>query len=96
MLGQLDLSSLGVALSLVTLSMTLLLSVAAWHSGSDKGLRHWAVGNFALMLGLLLNVNQDHIHHSLSIVLANGMMTLGIGVTWLGIRAFKGKSQPQL
>lgn len=96
MLGQLDLSSLGVALALVTLSMTLLLSVAAWHSGSDKGLRHWAVGNFALMLGLLLNVNQDHIHHSLSIVLANGMMTLGIGVTWLGIRAFKGKSQPQL
>tara|TARA_R110001592_G_scaffold96947_5_gene277960 strand:+ start:5875 stop:7083 length:1209 start_codon:yes stop_codon:yes gene_type:complete len=95
MLGQLDLASLGVALSLVTLSMTLLLSIAAWHAGSDKGLRHWAVGNFALMIGLLLNVNQDLIHHSLSIVLANGLMTLGLGVTWLGIRAFKGTSQPQ-
>lgn len=95
MLGQLDLSSLGVALSLVTLSMTLLLAVAAWHAGSGIGLRHWAVGNFALMLGLLLNVNQEYIHPSLSIVLANGLMTLGIGVTWLGIRAFKGKSQPQ-
>lgn len=95
MLGQLDLSSLGVALSLVTLCMTLLLAVAAWHAGSGNGLRHWAVGNFALMLGLLLNVNQDHIHPSLSIVLANGLMTLGIGVTWLGVRAFKGRSQPQ-
>ncbi|MFT6430014.1 MAG: diguanylate cyclase (GGDEF)-like protein [Halopseudomonas sp.] len=95
MLGQLDLASLGVALSLVTLSMTLLLSIAAWHAGSDKGLRHWAVGNFALMIGLLLNVNQDLIHHSISIVLANGLMTLGLGVTWLGIRAFKGTSQPQ-
>ncbi len=95
MLGQLDLSSLGVALSLVTLSMTLLLAVAAWHAGSGNGLRHWAVGSFALTLGLLLNVNQEYIHPSLSIVLANGLMTLGIGVTWLGIRAFKGKSQPQ-
>ncbi|GGC92359.1 GGDEF domain-containing protein [Halopseudomonas salina] len=95
MLGQLDLSSLGAALSLVTLSMTLLLAVAAWHSGVQTGLRHWAVGNFALMLGLLLNVNQELVHPSLSIVLANGLMTLGIGVTWLGIRAFKGKSQPQ-
>ncbi|MFN3579764.1 MAG: GGDEF domain-containing protein [Pseudomonas sp.] len=93
--GELDLTTLGVALSLVTLSMTLLLSVAAWHAGSEKGLRHWALGNFALMLGLLLNVSQDHIHHSLSVVLANGLMTLGIGVTWLGIRAFKGTSQPQ-
>ncbi len=95
MLGQLDLSSLAVALSLVTLSMSLLLAVAAWHSGSETGLRHWAVGNFALMLGLLLNVNQDFVHPSLSIVLANGLMTLGIGVTWLGIRAFKSESQPQ-
>lgn len=95
MLGKLDLTTLGVALSLVTLSMTLLLFIAAWHAGSEKGLRHWALGNFALMLGLLLNVNQGHIHHSLSIVLANGLMTLGVGVTWLGIRAFKGESQPQ-
>ncbi|WP_022964757.1 GGDEF domain-containing protein [Halopseudomonas pelagia] len=94
--GDLDLATLGVALSLVTLSMTLLLSIAAWHAGSEKGLRHWALGNFALMLGLLLNVNQDHIHHGLSVVLANGLMTLGIGVTWLGIRAFKGTSQPQV
>lgn len=95
MLGELDIKTLGVALSLVTLSMTLLLSIAAWHAGSEKGLRHWAMGNFALMLGLLMNVNQDHIHHSLSVVLANGLMTLGIGVTWLGVRAFKGTSQPQ-
>lgn len=95
MLGELDIKTLSVALSLVTLSMSLLLSVAAWHAGSEKGLRHWAVGNFALMLGLLLNVNQDHIHHGLSVVLANGLMTLGIGVTWLGVRAFKGISQPQ-
>lgn len=93
--GELDLTTLGVALSLVTLSMTLLLCVAAWHAGTDKGLRHWALGNFALTLGLLLNVNQDHIHHSLSMVLANGLMALGIGVTWLGIRAFKHLSQPQ-
>lgn len=95
MLNELDLTTLGVALSLVTLSMTLLLAVAAWHAGSEKGLRHWAVGNCALMLGLLLNVNQEHIHHSLSVVLANGLMTLGIGVTWLGIRAFKGAHQGQ-
>lgn len=95
MIGQLDITSLSIALSLVTLSMTVLLFVAAWHAGSDKGLRHWAVGNLALTLGLLLNVSQEHIHSSLSIVLANGLMTLGIGVTWLGIRAFKGTSQPQ-
>ncbi|HDZ55665.1 MAG TPA: GGDEF domain-containing protein [Pseudomonas xinjiangensis] len=95
MSGDLDLRTLGVALSLVTLSTTLLLCVAAWHAGREKGLRHWALGNFALMLGLLLNVSQQFIHPGLSVVLANGLMALGIGVTWLGIRAFKGQSQPQ-
>lgn len=93
--AELDLITLGVTLSLVTLCMTLLLSIAAWHAGADKGLRHWAVGNFALMLGLLLNTNMDVVHDSLSVVIANALMALGIGVSWLGIRAFKGLSQPQ-
>lgn len=93
--GELDLITLGVTLSLVTLSMTLLLSIAAWHAGADKGLRHWAVGNCALMFGLLLNTNLDVVHHSLSVVIANALMALGISVSWLGIRAFKGLSQPQ-
>jgi len=95
MLAALDLTTLTVTLTLVTLSMTLLLALAAWHAGTEQGLRHWALGNCALMLGLLLNVNQEHLHHSLSIVLANGLMTLGLGVIWLGVRAFKGSSQPQ-
>lgn len=93
--GELDVATLGVALSLVTLSMTLLLCVAAWHAGTEKGLRHWALGNFTIMLGLVLNVYQEQIHHGLSVVLAYTLMTLGIGVTWLGIRAFKGQAQPQ-
>jgi diguanylate cyclase (GGDEF)-like protein len=95
MLAALDLTTLTVTLTLVTLSMTLLLALAAWHAGTEQGLRHWALGNCALMLGLLLNVNQQHLHHSLSVVLANGLMTLGLGVVWLGVRAFKGRSQPQ-
>tara|TARA_R110000764_G_scaffold33224_8_gene74626 strand:+ start:21987 stop:23273 length:1287 start_codon:yes stop_codon:yes gene_type:complete len=95
MLASLDLTTLTVTLTLVTLSMTLLLALAAWHAGTEQGLRHWALGNCALMLGLLLNVNQQHLHHSLSIILANGLMTLGLGVIWLGVRAFKGRSQPQ-
>lgn len=95
MLATLDLTTLTVTLTLVTLSMTMLLALAAWHAGTEQGLRHWALGNCALMLGLLLNVNQQHLHHSLSIVLANGLMTLGLGVIWLGVRAFKGRSQPQ-
>ena len=76
MLASLDLTTLTVTLTLVTLSMTLLLALAAWHAGTEQGLRHWALGNCALMLGLLLNVNQQHLHHSLSIILANGLMTL--------------------
>lgn len=95
MLAELDLRTLGVALSLVTLCMTLLLSVAAWHSGGGQGIRHWALGNFALMLGLMLNVNQETLHPALAVVIANGLMALGAGVTWLGIRVFKGLSQPQ-
>lgn len=93
--GELDVNTLGVALSLVTLSMTLLLCVAAWHAGPEKGLRHWALGNFAIMLGLVLNVYQQQVHHGLSVVIAYTLMTLGVGVTWLGIRAFKGRTQPQ-
>ncbi len=94
-LTNLDLTTLTVTLTLVTLSMTLLLALAAWHAGTEQGLRHWALGNCSLMLGLLLNVNQELLHHSLSIVLANGLMTAGLGVIWLGVRAFKGRSQPE-
>ena len=94
-LTTLDLTTLTVTLTLVTLSMTLLLALAAWHAGTEQGLRHWALGNCGLMLGLLLNVNQEHLHHSLSIILANGLMTAGLGVIWLGVRAFKGRSQPE-
>ncbi|WVM91362.1 hypothetical protein ULG90_14735 [Halopseudomonas pachastrellae] len=44
----------------------------------------------------MLNVNQTHLHHTLSILLANGLMTLGLGLVWLGIRAFFERTQPQL
>ncbi len=95
MLAELDLRTLGVTLSLVTLCMTLLLSVAAWHAGGGQGIRHWALGNCALMLGLMLNVNQETVPPVLAVVVANGLMALGAGVTWLGIRVFKGLTQPQ-
>src|SRR5690606_41042272 len=39
---ELNTYSLALALVLVTLGMTLVLIMAAWHSGSEKGLRHWA------------------------------------------------------
>ncbi|RHW21358.1 GGDEF domain-containing protein [Pseudomonas jilinensis] len=92
---ELDITTLAITLSLVTLSMTLLLCMAAWHADNQQGLRHWALGNSALMLGLLLNINQDYLHHGLSVILANGLMAGGLGIIWLGIRAFKGLSQPR-
>ena len=92
---ELNTFSLAIALVLVTLGMTLVLSMAAWHSGSEKGLRHWALGNLALTLGLVLNISQGLLHHSISQILAAGLMTLGLSVIWLGVRAFKGASQPQ-
>ncbi|WP_193073334.1 GGDEF domain-containing protein [Pseudomonas sp. FME51] len=88
--------SLAIALVLVTLGMTLVLIMAAWHSGSEKGLRHWALGNLALTMGLVLSISQGLLHHSLSQILATGLMVLGLGVIWLGVRAFKGLSQPQV
>src|SRR5690554_208309 len=92
---ELNTYSLALALVLVTLGMTLVLIMAAWHSGSEKGLRHWALGNLALTMGLVLNISQGLLHHSLSQILAAGLMALGLGVIWLGVRAFKGASQPQ-
>lgn len=92
---ELNTFSLALALVLVTLGMTLVLSMAAWHSGSEKGLRHWALGNLALTMGLVLNISQGLLHHSISQILAAGLMALGLSVIWLGVRAFKGASQPQ-
>ena len=92
---ELNTFSLAIALSLVTLSMTLILLMAASHSDSDKGLRHWALGNVALTLGILLSISQGPLHHSLSQIFASGLMLLGLGVIWLGVRAFKGLTQPQ-
>ena len=87
--------SLALALVLVTLVMTLVLIMAAWHSGSEKGLRHWALGNLALTMGLVLDISQGLLHHNISQIMAAGLMVLGLGVIWLGVRAFKGLSQPQ-
>ena len=95
MQSELNTFSLALALVLVTLGMTLVLIMAAWHSGSEKGLRHWALGNLALTMGLVLNISQGLLHHSISQILATGLMVLGLGVIWLGVRAFKGLSQPQ-
>lgn len=92
---ELNTFSLALALVLVTLGMTLVLIMAAWHSGSEKGLRHWALGNLALTMGLVLNISQGLLHHSISQILAAGLMALGLSVIWLGVRAFKGTSQPQ-
>ncbi len=92
---ELNTFSLGIALTLVTLGMTLILVLAAYHSGSEQGLRHWALGNVALTLGILLHVSQGLAHHSLSEIFASGLMLLGLGVIWLGVRAFKGLSQHQ-
>lgn len=87
--------SLAIALVLATLSMTVVLLMAAYHSGSEKGLRHWALGNLALTVGLVLDISQGLLYHSLPHILAVGLMVLGLGVIWLGVRAFKGLSQPQ-
>lgn len=95
MYTELNTLSLALALVLVTLGMTLVLIMAAWHSGAAKGLRHWALGNLALTLGLVLNISQGLLQHSISQILAAGLMTLGLSVIWLGVRAFKGASQPQ-
>ena len=92
---DLDTFSLAIALVLVTLSMTLVLIMAAWHSGSEKGLRHWALGNLALTMGLVLSISRGLLHYSVSQILATGLMVLGLGVIWLGVRAFKGLNQPQ-
>lgn len=92
---ELNTFSLALALVLVALGMTLVLIMAAWHSGSEKGLRHWALGNLALTMGLVLNISQGLLHHSISQILAAGLMALGLSVIWLGVRAFKGSSQPQ-
>ncbi|GGE47085.1 hypothetical protein GCM10007421_21650 [Halopseudomonas oceani] len=95
MLADLDLKTLTVTLTVVTLAITLLLCLVGWQVGPRHGMRYWTLGNLAVMLGLLLNINQGHIPHSLSIVLANGLMTLGLGVVWLGLRNFRDLSQPQ-
>lgn len=92
---ELNTFSLAIALTLVTLSMTLILVMAAYPSGSEQSLRHWALGNVALTLGILLHISQGLAPHSLAEIAASGLMLLGLGVVWLGVRAFKGLHQPQ-
>ena len=95
MLADLDIKTLTVTLTVVTLAVTLLLALAAWQAPAERGVQQWALGNASLMLGLLLNINQDRIPHGLSIILANGLMTLGLGLVWLGLRQFRSRTQPQ-
>src|SRR5690606_37960766 len=87
--------ALALALVLVTLGMTLVLIMAAWHSGSEQGLRTWSLCTLALTMCLVVYTSQGLLHHSLSQFLDAGLMALGMGVIWLVVRAFTGASHPQ-
>lgn len=93
---ELDITTLSLVLALVTLCLSLLLTLAALHAEQQRGLRHWALGHSALTIGLLLGVNAQTLPSMLSVVIASGLMVLGVGVIWLGLRDFRQQSQSQL
>jgi diguanylate cyclase (GGDEF)-like protein len=74
----------------VALLTTMLIVVAALGVGRRVELRWWASGNVVSTLGLLM-VSQGHWPPILHSVLGYGLIALGLGLVWRGLRVFCGR-----
>lgn len=87
----LDLHTIFILFSILALMFSGLLVLAGLHAGDIKGIKHWALANLFIGIGL----GASHFFsiqtpgHQWAFVLSATLITAGIGLQYLGIRAFK-------
>jgi signal transduction histidine kinase len=89
----LDVRTILVMVSMLTIMFSILLALAGFHAGSVKGTKHWAAANLFLGLGFCLAFFFDRQTPNFhwAIVFAATAALLGISLQFAGILAFKGQ-----
>jgi hypothetical protein len=91
---QLDVFTLYLALVAACLALSLVWLVVARTFPSLYAARFWFAGTLAVSAGSALSLSPDALHPLAPILLGNGLVLLGSGLGWAGVRQFTGKSIP--
>jgi len=87
----LDLHTIFILFSILAFMFSGLLVLAGLHAGAIKGIKQWALANLLLGIGLgathFFNVYTPG--HEWAFVFSATLITTGIGLQYIGIRAFK-------
>jgi len=87
---NLDVRTMMVMLSALSLMFSGLLTLAGLHAGNSRGVQHWAMGNLCIGLGLGFSYTQLELAGSAwALILGATLMASGIGLQFNGIQAFK-------
>ncbi len=89
---NLDARTVMVMMSSLSLLFSGLLTLAGLHAGNTRGVRHWALGNLYIGLGLGFTFFQQeplHPYTNWMLVSAATLVAAGIGLQFTGIQAFK-------
>lgn len=87
---NLDVRTMMVMMSALSLLFSGLLTLAGLHAGNSKGVQHWALGNLFIGLGLGFSYTQlEPPANPWIIVCGATLMAAGISMQFNGIQAFK-------
>jgi len=88
---NLDIRTMMVMMSALSLLFSGLLTLAGLHAGSARGVQHWALGNLYIGMGLGFSYIQlEPPYIAWALVFGATLMAAGIGLQFNGIQAFKG------
>lgn len=86
----LDIRTMIVMTSVLTLLLSVFLSLASMHAGNMRGIRSWALASLSIGVGLGLAFMQVSPDNLWAIVVGATLIALGMSLQWAGVRAFRG------
>lgn len=89
---ELDVRTILVMCSMLTLLFSGLLALAGFHAGGIRGVRQWAAANlcFGLGLGIVFFFKGNEQYVQWAVIFTSTCIALGVGLQFTGIQAFKG------
>jgi diguanylate cyclase (GGDEF)-like protein len=91
---QPDVFTIYLAIVAACLALSLVWLVVARTFPTLFAARYWFAGTLAASLGMALSLWRATIDPSLPLLAGNGLILLGSGLGWAGVRQFSGKSVP--
>jgi diguanylate cyclase (GGDEF)-like protein len=91
-----DVFTIYLAIVAVCLALSLVWLVVARTFPTLYAARYWFAGTLAASFGSALSLWQGSLDPLVSILVGNGLILLGSGLGWAGVRHFHGKSTPWL